>query len=161
MYNYMKTITLIFTFIILYGCADNNRKGEKEKTKYYYLSYYSNGRTSDTLKYEEINTISSIDELVATEYFEYLGTSHVIKMYNSDNRAPADGGGLKYTLDSIGIIYSRPIWWPNFGRLSSNNDSINNLLNTAYGFMLMKKSLRCFYCDEEFTHIPPNAFEIK
>ncbi len=75
-------------------------------------------------------------------------------MYSSDNLAPIDGGILKYTCDSIGIIYSRPTTWRSFRRLYSNNDSINDLVNTAFGYMLMRKSLRCFYCDDRFTHIP-------
>lgn len=151
--NYMKIIAIIFTVLILCSCIDRTEKVEKEKTKYYYLSYSGHGSFADTFKYDEVNHIDSIDELIATEHFEYHRKSHTIKMYNSDNRAPVDGGGLKYTLDSIGIIYIRPIWWPNFGRLSSNNDSINDLINAAYGYMLMRKSLRCFYCDDKYTHI--------
>lgn len=154
MCNYMKTITIIFTILIFYGCADKNSKVEKAKTKYYYLYTNRHGLPADTFKYEEVNHIDSIDELLATEYFDYRGKSHIIKMYSSDNRAPVDGGGLKYTLDSIGIIYGRPIWWPNYGRLWSNNDSVNDLIHAAYGYMLMRKSLRCFYCDDRFTHNP-------
>ncbi len=116
--------------------------------------------TEDTIKYEEVNYIDSIDELIATEHFKYKEQYHIIKMYSSDNHAPVDGGGLKYSLDSIGVIYSRAIWWPNFGRLASNNDSINDLISTALGYIISRSSLRCFYCNEKYTHIP-NQVELK
>lgn len=150
----MKNLIVIFSILILYSCAENNPKIEKEKIKYFYLSSDINGVPADTFKYEEVNHIDSIDELLATEYFECRGQSHIIKMYSSDHLAPTDGGILKYTFDSIGIIYSRPIWWQNYRRLYSTNDSINDLVNAAFGYMLMKKSLRGFYCDDRFTHIP-------
>lgn len=94
------------------------------------------------------------DELVAEEHFEYRGKLHSIRFYSSEGTAPVDGGELKYTLDSLGVIYERAVWWPNFIRLSSNNDSINDLVSAAFGQIMMRSSLRCYYCREEYTYVP-------
>ncbi|MBS1636903.1 MAG: hypothetical protein JST26_13380 [Bacteroidetes bacterium] len=109
---------------------------------------------ADTLKREDVNPLADIDELLATEYFEYRGKMHSINMYCSDRKAPVDGGKLKYTLDSLGMIYGRSTTWPSYIRLRSNNDSINDLIQEAYSYMLMKSSLHCFHCHDEFTHNP-------
>lgn len=153
MQNYLRSIFVLCLMLILSNCTDSQRLRKKE-IYFYYLSCYQGVTSStDTLKYEEVNHITSADELLATEYFKYKEKYHIIKFYSSENTAPIDGGGLKYTLDSIGVIYHRAVWWPNFGKLSSNNDSINDLISTAFGYIMMKSSLRCYYCTDN-THIP-------
>ena len=119
----MKTLFAIFILLMISSCA-KEIKIENDAISYYYLSFGRNRMTVDTVKYKEANYIDSLDELLASESFEYQNKWHVIKMYSSDNQVPVDAGELKYTLDSIGIIYKRAIWWPNFIRLSSKLISI-------------------------------------
>lgn len=153
MRNYVTHIFLLLG-LTLSNCKEHAINVGKEKIKFYYLSCYQSLRSKDTMKYEEINHIDHIDELLATEHFKYKNQYHTINFYSSDNKAPVDGGALKYTLDSIGVIYGRAVWWPNFSRLSSNNDSINDLISAALGYIIMSQPLRCYYCRDEFTHVP-------
>lgn len=153
MKDYLKGLIILCVSFILSDCRDS--KPEKKKEVYfYYLPYYQNRLLADTIKYENENRITSRDGLVATEHFEYRKQYHSINFYSSEHTAPIDGGELKYTLDSLGVIYSRAVWWPNFRKLSSDNDSINDLISTAMGYILMKSSLRCYYCDERYTYLP-------
>lgn len=154
MQNYLKSIVVLCLIFILSDCKKSETIRKKE-IYFYYLSCYQNvSLSSDTLKYEEVNCITSADELIETEHFKYKEQYHTINFYSSEGAAPIDGGGLKYTLDTIGVIYNRAVWWPNFVRLSSNNDSMNDLIGTAFGYIMMKSSLRCYYCNDKHTHIP-------
>lgn len=159
MQNYLKSIVVLCLMFILSNCKKSERLREKEIYFYYLTCYQGVPLSTDTLKYEEVNRITSADELIATEHFKYKEQYHIIKFYSNENTAPVDGGGLKYTLDSIGVIYDRAVWWPNFGRLSSNNDSINDLISTAFGYIMMKSSLRCYYCNDKHTHIPEESYK--
>ncbi len=154
MKHYLKGLIILCFSFVLSDCTDS--KPEKKKDIYFYYLFCYQGRplSMDTLKYQEVNQITSGDELVAAEHFTYREHHHTINFYSSEHTAPVDGGELKYTLDSLGVIYSRAVWWPNFGRLSSDNDSINDLISTAMGYILMRSSLRCYYCDNRYTHIP-------
>jgi hypothetical protein len=153
MKHYLKGLIILCVSFILSDCRDS--QPEKNKDIYfYYLPYYQNRLLADTIKYEKENRITSGDQLVATEHFKYREQYHSINFYSSEHTAPVDGGELKYTLDSLGVIYSRAVWWPNFEKLSSDNDSINDLISTAMGYILMKSSLRCYYCDDRYTYLP-------
>lgn len=152
--SYLKSVFILCLAFILSNCTDSQRLKKKEIYFYYLSCYQGVPLSADTLTYEEVNHVTPTDELIATEYFKYKEKYHVIKFYSSENTAPVDGGRLAYTLDSLGIIYHRAVWWPNFGRLSSNNDSINDLISTAFGYIMMKPSLRCYYCSDKHTHIP-------
>lgn len=152
MNNYIKALLMVVLILGANGCKKQLLK-EKEPVRFYYLSYYKFGSLADTIPYEDVNIIEEQDELLATEFFEYRKQFHTIKFYSSDNKAPVDGGDLKYTLDSMGVVYNRSTTWPNFRRLSTNNDSINDLISTAFGYVMMKSSLRCYYCDDKNSHI--------
>lgn len=144
---------MVALVLVANGCKNELLK-EKEPVRFYYLSYYKFGSLVDTIPYEEGFGIGEQDELLVTEFFEYRKQFHTIKFYSSDNRAPVDGGDLKYTLDSMGVVYNRSTTWPNFRRLSTNNDSINDLISASLGYMMMKSSLRCYHCDDKNSHIP-------
>lgn len=144
---------MVALVLVANGCK-NERLKEKEPVRFYYLSYSKFGSLADTIPYEEGFGIGEQDELLVTESFEYRKQFHTIKFYSSDNKASVDGGGLKYTLDSMGVVYNRSTTWPNFRRLSTNNDSINDLISASLGYMMMKSSLRCYHCDDKNSHIP-------
>ena len=150
----MKTIIILLIISIAISCQDKKIETQKQKPKFYYLPCFQDSRSLDTISYDEYNFIDPKDSLLASESFKYKEQYHEIKMYTSDYHSPIDGGGLFYTLDSLGVIYSRATSWRNFGRLSSNNDSINDLISTALGFIVSKSSLRCYHCDDRFNHIP-------
>lgn len=153
MKHYLESLIILFVCFILSDCRDSKPEKKKE-VHFYYMPCYQNRLLADTIKYEKESSVTSRDELVATEHFTYREQHHTINFYSSEHTAPVDGGELKYTLDSLGVIYSRAVWWPNFRKLSSDNDSINDLISTAMGYILMKSSLRCYYCDESYTYLP-------
>ncbi len=146
-------LLLISLTMFLFVCCEKQQI-RSEKIKYFYLSYFQNQTTIDTVKYEEIAAIDSKDELLETKNFQFKGVYHQIKFYTSDNHSIVDGGSLSYTLDSFGKIYECSTTWPNFGRLSTNNDSINDLINVAIGYIIMNPSLHCYHCDSRNNHIP-------
>lgn len=160
MKNYINTLLLVTLFFVTTGCREQLLK-EKKSVRFYYLSYYEFRSLADTIPYEEGFGIGEQDELLVTESFEYRKQFHTIKFYSSDNKAPIDGGDLKYTLDSMGVVYSRSTTWPNFRRLSTNNDSINDLISASLGYMMMKSSLRCYHCDDKNSHIPKEVKAIR
>lgn len=154
MKSQLRIIVALCLSLMLWDCGDS-KKETNQKIHFYYLASYQNRPLSkDTIAYEEIRHILPGDELVAEEHFEYRGNPHSIHFYSSEGTAPVDGGALKYTLDTLGVIYERAVWWPNFIRLSSNNDSINDLVSVAFGQIMMRSSLRCYYCDDKNSHIP-------
>lgn len=99
--------------------------------------------TTNSIKNQQADTA---DKLLGQDIFTYGKVQHILKAYTSDNHAPVDGGNLYYTLDSLGIIYIRGTTWPGFSRLKSNNDSINDLINQAFGHILVKPQLHCYKC---------------
>lgn len=153
MCNYMKTTTIILLTLLTIACTDKSTVEKKTELELYYLPCWQQHRSPDTISYKENSFIDPKDTLLAREVFQYKEQYHEIKMYTSDYHANIDGGGLFYTLDSLGVIYMRATSWPSFTRLSSNNDSINDLVSTALGFIASKSSLRCYHCDDRFTHI--------
>lgn len=128
------TILIAFASFILCACTSKIPTYESKKIAYYYVTSTQKHKT-DTSKYEELNRLDSTDRLIANGMLDCCGF-HLIKVYSSEGFGGVDSGELKYTLDSIGVIYIRPIYWPGFVRLRSNNDSINDLIDCAYGKML-------------------------
>ena len=127
----MRTLILILTTTLLFNCSD--KKIPKTNTMYYYLMTSDRSNQIDTIKYSDFNSIDTADQFIGKSVFYDNKKGHLLQAFASDNHAPVDGGRLYYTLDSIGIIYSRSTTWYTSVRLISNNDSINNLLSQALG----------------------------
>lgn len=53
----------------------------------------------------------------------------------------ADGGLIEYELDSIGVIYFKSLTWEGYGRLITNNDSLNQIINIALEHIIARSSL--------------------
>ena len=153
----MKLIIFILTTILIYSCVD--KKPYEKKIELYYLINSDRSNTPDTIKYSDLNSIDTADKFIAQEYFFYNKKEHNIKAFTSDNHANTDGGVFYYTLDSIGIIYSRSTTWWTYISLKSNNDSINNLVTQALEQILLRPKLHCYQCgqlfEEEIKFIPP------
>lgn len=152
----MWTIVLILIIALASSCAD--KKTDEEIVLYYVIgSTHSNSK--DTIYTTKNQQADTTDDLLAQDFFHYKTKDHILKLFTSDNHAPVDGGRLYYTLDSIGIIYERSTTWPGFGRLKSNNDSINDLINQAFAHILQKPQLHCYQCGlidtTSKTFIPP------
>ena len=139
--NQLLKLSIIF---LLFGC---NSKAEKEPTNYFFLDSKRSGTVGpDTIDVESFSKLIEVDTILeATELFLYYKKSHTIKMYKTIPKG-IDGGMIYYKLDDLGIIYYRSAVWNNYGRLVSNNDSINELIIAAYGIIINKGSLHCYNC---------------
>jgi hypothetical protein len=138
----MRKILLSLSLLLLFSCSNNKIKFKK--TEFYYLINSEFRLNRDTVRYDDFRQIGVSDSLISKDYFVINKKDHVIKMYTSDFHAPVDGGRLYYTLDTFGTIYSKSTTWPSFIELESNNDSINKLINTALGYILLKPKLHCY-----------------
>lgn len=147
----IKISLLIVNLLILLSCNIDDKK--KNTVKYFYVIFRRDHFNADTIPTNDINNIDSTYKLIATEGFYYLNKVHHINLYSDDDNSPMDGGALKYTLDSIGLIYERSTTWPNFIKLTTNNDSLNDLISIAYSAIIMFPSMRCYHCDEKHTHV--------
>ena len=125
----MKKIIIFCLTTIFFSCKEESKSNEP--ICFYYTQTIQDTTTVDTIPFRGFIRIDSLGELLATEKFKYNNTYHQIKMFSTDKYAPIDGGELYYTLDNIYCMYSRSTCWSNFGILSSNNDSINEILKVA------------------------------
>ena len=133
-------------FIILLASCGGDLPAEKQNKKYYLLA---SGRREfvDTIPVADFPQYDSADQFIAEERFVLNQKIHIIKAFSSDNHAPVDGGRLYYILDSIGVIYSKSTTWPVAIRLSSNNDSLNDLISATLAQILLRPLLHCYHCD--------------
>lgn len=146
--------TLILLALFLFSNCRNNMHHPVKKTNYYFISYNQNRNKVDTFPLTNLTSKDSLYDLIAKHPFWYKKQSHLIQMYSNDRRSPLDGGSLVYILDSIGVVYGRSTTWPGFSFLTSDNDSINDLLSFSLAKIISESSLRCYHCDDRFTHLP-------
>jgi hypothetical protein len=147
----MRTTIFILTIIFLFNCSD--KKTDSKKLLLFYLQTSDRSRDLDTIKYVDFNSIDTADKFIGSGNFIYNKQGHVIKAFTSDNHAPVDGGRLYYTMDTLGIIYSRSTTWYNSVRLQSNDDSVNSLINHAFGNILLNPKLHCYNCPPALTTV--------
>ncbi len=152
---FIKTIPFLLLTALLLACQEKEAVDQQTELKLYYLTCWNRGNSPDTLDYNKICKVDPRDSMLARKHFFYRNQQHVVEMYTSDYHAPIDGGSLYYALDSLGVFYGKSTTWPGFSKLSSNNDSINDLISTALGFVLSESSLHCYHCREEFMHNEP------
>jgi|GEM_PF-3200042 len=123
---------------VLVSCGEPSKKPVKEKTVFYYLIYSERGNNGDTIQLEDAHlTIDTLDAFVAESHFFVKEEGHLIRSYTSDNHEGQDAGHLYFTLDNLGVIYSRSTTWYSSVRLHSNNDSINDLLIQAFSHIIL------------------------
>ena len=129
-------ILLIVSFLV--SCGEPLKKPVEEKTVFYYLTYSERGNNGDTIQLVDAHfTIDTLDAFVAESLFFVKEEGHLIRSYTSDNHEGQDGGDLYFTLDNLGVIYSRSTKWYSSVRLHSNNDSINDLLIQAFSHIIL------------------------
>ncbi len=131
----LNTIIVFFIVFLFFGCS----KTEKSNiiSKFYILN--SEERSfSDSVPFLNVPQFDSLDLFLAADNFDYKGVEHKVAAYTSSNQAPVDGGRNYFMLDSVGIIYLKSTTWPISMRLSSNNDSLNDLISQAYSNILLK-----------------------
>jgi hypothetical protein len=157
----MKNLIIILTIIIFSNCKNKIEDKSVKAIKYYFLGCFQNQNTVDTMQKMDIRPTDTLFDLLATHSFRFREKYHLIRMYSNDNHSPVDGGSLLYTLDSIGVIYGCSTTWPSFSKLTSDNDSINDLISTAFGTIMMQPSLRCYHCDARHTYIPEDLSGLK
>ena len=136
----MKFIAILSLFF-LYSC---DTSAPKKPDRLYYLIVKHNGRI-DTSNYDKFYSQSAYKyEKVFSLDFNYLKTKHNISFFSNARTAPIDGAELFYTLDSLGIIYSRALSWSNYIRLEASNDSLNKLIGVSIDNILLYPNLHCF-----------------
>lgn len=139
-------LRIIALIMLLCSCSDKLPKDRKDNL--YYLMASDRHEYIDTIPFIEFQQYDSADQFIAEERFSINKRNHIIKAFSSNNHAPADGGRFYYILDNIGVIYTRSTTWPTSIRLSSNNDSLNDLLSSAFARIMLKPLLHCYQCLE-------------
>jgi len=133
-------LVLVISFIA--SCKGLPEKPEEKKNVFYYLTYTERGKSGDTITYKGTNlTIDTLDAFIGESPFFINKKAHLIRSFTSENHAGIDGAVIYFTLDNLGIIYSRSMTWYSSIRLHSNNDSINNLLTQALSHIILNPTL--------------------
>ena len=86
---------------------------------------------TDSISFDRIKKADKADTLIGLTEFTLKGRDHILKMYTSDLVAPVDGGSVYFELNDLGVIYWRSTAWFAYRRLKTNNDSINEIIQTA------------------------------
>jgi hypothetical protein len=138
-YNMFKPLRSVFVFFVvlcfLIGCSKTEKSNNISK---FYILNSEERPSTDSVPFLNVPQFDSLDLFLAANNFVYNGVKHKICAYTSVNHAPVDGGRSYYLLDSVGIIYLKSTTWPISMRLSSNNDSLNDLISQAYSNILLK-----------------------
>lgn len=135
-----KTIfgTLFISLTLLFSC-NSEKKTAIEPKKYYYLSYQNYNEVIDTIPYKLGSKVDSGSIFQGTFHFRYKynNSMHELRKYVDFDKADSTSGTTSYTLDSLGVIYNKSNYYKSYATLSSNNDSINSLLKTSLGYIIM------------------------
>lgn len=128
--------------VLIWGITSCNRNPpnqKKEKILFYTITTTQDFRTytSDSVTMDSIWKHHKNDTLLAHCWFELNGKTHWINMFTNYPYAPVDGGYLAFELDTLGIIYAKSTTWKSYSRLKSTNDSINDLITTAFENILL------------------------
>lgn len=86
---------------------------------------------TDSIGFDGIKKADKADTLIGLTEFTLRGRDHILKMYTSDLVAPIDGGIVYFELKDLGVIYWRSTTWLEYRRLKTNNDSINEIIETT------------------------------
>jgi hypothetical protein len=148
----MRQFLIILTIYVFVSCDRSAEIKLKEPLKFYYFTYSHYTKDPDSLN--KIYWHNSQDSLLASAFFETDGISHKIRMFTSDFYSDIDGGGLSYELDSIGIIYDRSTTWHSYGRLHTNSDSLNAIIEVALENIILQQSLHCYQCQDYYDRKP-------
>ncbi len=76
---------------------------------------------------------ASEDMLLGRITFWHKGVEHVLTGWTDEHYASIDGGIYMLELDSLGAIYRHSTTWKAFTVVTSNSDSLNNLIQIALG----------------------------
>lgn len=130
--------TLFISLNFLFSC-NNQKKTTIESKKYYYLFYQNYNEVIDTISYQLGNKVDSESILQGAFHFrfKYNNSMHELRKYIYLNKTDSTSGTTSYTLDSLGVIYNKSNYYKSYAALSSNNDSINNLLKTSLGYIII------------------------
>ena len=120
----------MLTILLLCSCG----QPEKQETQLLglYVGYNHNGTMqTDSISFARVKKVDPADTLVGSTEFALNGHDHVLNMYTSDLVAHIDGGSVYFELRNLGVIYYRGTTWFAYRRLKTNNDSINEIIQTA------------------------------
>lgn len=144
-------LSLVLLFI---ACNHDYKENKYIMTEYWYITKV---KDKDTLSKYPLNNKGiyhfGYDSLITSCQFKYYGINHTINMYSDYFYVPPESAHITYELDSIGIFFSHNTNWYNYGKLQSNNDSINSLVDNAIEYIYKNEELHCIRCipDENKT----------
>lgn len=139
----MKNLLFFSLLIVLYSCSGNKDVIHVEDQFYYRISSKDRTSYSDTFTLDKIHKHAEKDTMLCQKMFEYKGTGHTVNMYTNSLYAGVDGAYIAYELDNLGIIYNKSTTWISYGKLESNNDSINELITIALETIILHKDFNC------------------
>lgn len=129
----LKIILLAVGILTICSCGENEK--ESNPVEFYYIRCFSDIRKGfkiDTIPTKGKDIIGTLsDSLFLSREITIYGNSHTLKKYSNVHHAPVDGEYTYYELDSLGVIFYTLITWESYGRLYSNNDSINKIIDLA------------------------------
>jgi len=137
----LNTVVICFIVFLLSSCSKTEKSNKISK---FYILNSEERPSTDSIPFLNVPQFDSLDLFLAADNFDYKGVEHKVAAYTSSNHAPIDGGRSYYMLDSVGIIYLKSTTWPISMRLSSNNDSLNDLISQTYSNILLKPQLYNF-----------------
>jgi hypothetical protein len=142
----MKTIPLILFTKILFLLACTNKNKPETNTKHikninkYYLYHSATSTVLDTIPYNESSkSVDGSSKLIGKFLFIFNNEEdiHSISKYVYESETDSTVGNVSYTLDDLGVIYNKSYAYPTFAKLSSNNDSLNKLIETSLNYTLL------------------------
>ncbi len=135
----IKVLMISLLLLLITSCTSKMDDQKEEEVLFYTVSTTRDFRTytSDLIPMDSIWKHDENDTLLAHCWFELNGKVHWVNLYTNHPYAPIDGGYLAFELDTLGIIYAKSTTWKSYSRLKSTNDSINDLITTAFEQILL------------------------
>jgi hypothetical protein len=137
----MELTIFILSAFFLGSCGESQIKSERKFYFYHTVLDRHGFSFTDTLSFANKVRHDEKDSLIYRYNFQFNNGWHTIQVLTNDFYAPIDGGYISYTLDSIGIIYRKSTTWYSCEWIRTNNDSINTIIDAAFGNILMHQEL--------------------
>ncbi|WP_143434992.1 hypothetical protein [Hymenobacter roseosalivarius] len=141
---FYKLLICVLSLYYLMGCTEDENK--KKPITFFYTGFLLPKYNIESITVDKIMRHNAKDSLISSLHFNNFSSNHTITMYTNAFYAPQDGGTILYELDSLGVIYGKSTTWRQHRRLHSNNDSIDEIINTALEHIILHSQLDCYQC---------------
>ncbi len=130
---YVKTSILLFILFTFFSCKQEN------KTIYYSEIKFNRYKCIRSKKYiTKLSFHKSNDSIIDSCNFWLDGNQHTIKKYTNLFVSPIDGEYFIYEIDKLGIVFAYSQSWKSYSKFVSNKDSLNIIIESGLGIMLME-----------------------